>query len=102
MRQGANKREVYLCAESYCTHSLPAQEAEGKDTICWHCNKVCKVPKGRPGRRVVRPHCFTCTKQYKRSVAAGAQPIDMEKLANMSIDDLLNDTDLFDLKKDKE
>jgi len=102
--KGANGKEywVYRCAT--CPHYLPAVDAEGNDTVCWVCNKETVVPKGRPGkRRVKRPHCPGCTKVYNRPDVQSKPEVDLQKLANMSLDDLLgSDFELVGDKKKKD
>jgi hypothetical protein len=90
--KGANGKEywVYKCAT--CPHYLPAVDAEGLDTVCWVCSKTCQVPKGRPGkRRVKRPHCLECTKVYNRADVKAKPEVDLKKLSEMSLEDLLGD-----------
>jgi len=75
---------IYRCAS--CTHYLPAEDAEGLNSICWRCGGVCKIPLGRPNRKIKRPHCISCTKVYK-----DRPQIDVKALEAMSIEDLLKD-----------
>lgn len=102
--QGVNKEYlVYRCmhANGACGHYIKAEDAVGRDTICWRCGKVCQVPKMRRNRYVVRPHCITCTKEYKQTIPS-SRPIDLKKLAEMSLDDLLAEDDLFSTEDKKE
>lgn len=100
--QDIGKDKVYLVYRCFtCPHYRPAAEVIGVDTICWRCGEVCQIPKMRKGRYIKRPHCLKCTKVYKGTVAS-SQPIDLEKLANMSIEDLLNDDSLFNPEKNEE
>jgi hypothetical protein len=80
---------IYRCAS--CTHYLPAERAEGLNSICWRCGGVCRIPLGRPNRKVKRPHCISCTKVYNKKDAPKIPAIDVKALEAMSIEDLLKD-----------
>jgi hypothetical protein len=100
---GRNKEYlVYMCALS-CNHYKPAAEVVGLDTICWRCGRVCQVPRMRRNRYVKRPHCVSCVKEYKsRLPKPSSMPVDLKKLEEMSIEDLLQDDDLFNPDKKDE
>ena len=103
---GRNKEYlVYRCMHpsNACGHYIVAAEAVGRDTMCWRCGEVCKVPKMRRNRYVVRPHCVSCTKVYQNKLPiASSTPVDLKKLAEMSIEELLADDELFNPDKKKE
>jgi hypothetical protein len=103
--QGPSKRLIYRCEhkDGACGHYLPAMEAIGAKTICWVCGETCTIPKERPSRLVKRPHCLTCTKVYNRADVKAKPEVDLKKLSEMSIEDLLgNDFSLVGGKKKDE
>ena len=104
--QGPSKRLVYKCERSEkdggaCGHYLPAGEAIGRQSICWRCGDTCIISAERANRFIKRPHCVTCTKVYKGTKASSV-PIDLKKLAEMDLSELMGNDDLFNPDKKKE
>ena len=94
---------VYSCGYGNCTHYLPAAKAVGRDTVCWRCGEICQVPRMRAERYMKRPHCLDCVKVYKNKLpTASSKPVDLKKLAEMDLSELMGDDALFNPDKKKE
>ena len=96
---------VYRCMHpsNSCGHYIKAEDAVGRDTICWRCGEICKVPAMRRNRYVKRPHCVDCVKVYKSKLPqASSKPIELSKLAEMSLEELMGDDGLFNPGKKKD
>ena len=97
--------QVYRCMHplNACGHYIKAEDAIGRDTICWRCGETCKVPAMRRGRYVKRPHCVDCVKVYKSKLPKpSSKPVDLGKLAEMTLEELMGDDDLFNPDKKKD
>ena len=92
--QGPNKRLIYKCEhkDGACGHYLPAVDAIAAKTICWRCEGVTTIVAERANCFVKRPHCLECTKTYNYTKPKTEAPeVDLKKLAEMSLEDLLGD-----------
>lgn len=61
---GKNKEyEVYACVLPGCLHYIVPDLLEGKESICWRCNKVFTMTNTT--KELAKPHCKNCTKGKK-------------------------------------
>jgi len=91
---------VYMCVLPACTHYIAQHLAVNKETVCWRCGEKTIVPRQRPGKRGIKhPICVKC---IRRRIKADAVDVDVSKLENMSMEELLGDPTfgLFDFGGD--
>jgi hypothetical protein len=68
---GKNKYCVYMCVIPRCTHYIQPDLLEGKEAICWRCEKSFIVSRSNtnlsPSRCTQKPICIDCKRRKNKS-----------------------------------